>query len=200
MAQCPFARWQPVDYNGGEYTGGEFRIVHHTTEGSSATGALEEFKKHFAPHFVVDAKTIYQLLDTSVAGAALEHHGDPQTNRLSAVQIEVVGFAGKPKDPATLANVGKLCRWIEQIHNVPRVWPNGFPVPAVNGQDAGHHNRNPIIWAAHGGHYGHEHVPENFHWDPAYTKDEVDFLMRDAAAPISPAKAASRGAGRAKKR
>jgi hypothetical protein len=50
-------------------------------------------------------------------------------------------------------------------------------VPAVNGKDAGHHNRNPLIWSTRGGHYGHEHVPNNSHWDPAYTASELAIVM-----------------------
>lgn len=179
MSACPFAIRHLVGYSGGDYTGGPFRIVLHTTEGSTAAGALAIFVHHYAPHFVVDDKVVYQLLDTSVAGSAMQHAQWPETNRLSAVQIEIVGFAGKPKDKATLANLKKLLRWIEQEHGVPRAWPNGFCVPAINGHDPGHHNRNPLIWAQHGGFYGHEHVPENYHWDPALTKEETDFLMAD---------------------
>jgi hypothetical protein len=177
MARCPFAEWRPVSYDAGAYTGGPFRIVHHTTEGSFIGGALAIFAEHYAPHFVVDGEGIVQLIDTSRAATALRHSGEPETNRLSAVQIEVVGFAGKAKDIATLENVRRLCRWIEDEHSVPRIWPAGVPVPAVNGKDAGHHNRNPLIWSTRGGHYGHEHVPNNSHWDPAYTASELAIVM-----------------------
>jgi hypothetical protein len=102
-----------------------------------------------------------------------------QTNRDSAIQIEVVGFAGRPKNPQTLSNVARLCRWIEQTHGVPKTWPNGLPRPARAGRDPGGHNRDADNWNAMGGHYGHCHVPENTHWDPAYTALEVDFLMLD---------------------
>ena len=181
MPICPFATRDPHGWDGdaGSYTGGPFRIVLHTTENSNAASDLSEFDSHWAPHFLADGTEIYQLLDTGVAGSALQHTGDPQTNRLSAIQIEMVGFSGKAKDPATLANVRKLLRWIEITHNVPRVWPNGFCVPAVNGQDSNHHNRSVAGWLK-GGYFGHEHVPENIHWDPALTKAETDYLMADA--------------------
>jgi hypothetical protein len=104
-------------------------------------------------------------------------HSGVETNRDSAVQIEVVGFAGAPKHPQTLRNVARLCRWIEATHGVPKVWPSGFPKPPVNGGDPGHHNRDAATWDDQGGHYGHCHVPENVHWDPAYTSVEVDYLM-----------------------
>jgi hypothetical protein len=179
MAKCPFAQWMPLPWSVGSYVSGPFKIVHHTTEGSTAAGAFETYRKrHDIPHFTVDDKFIYQHLDTEVAATALAHPpGTVETNRHSAVQFELVGFAGKPKNKASLANVGRLCRWIESTHGVPPAWPNGFPDPPVNGKDPGHHNRNQQNWATKGGHYGHCHVPANTHWDPAYTSGEVAFIM-----------------------
>lgn len=179
MAICPFAQWMQLPWGAGRYTAGPFRIVHHTTEGSTAAGAFATYRKtHDIPHFTVDDHFIYQHLDTEIAATALAHpSGTVETNRLSAIQFELVGFAGKPKSNASLTNVGRLCRWIESTHNVPAVWPNGYPNPPVDGRDPGHHNRNEENWRTKGGHYGHCHVPVNVHWDPAYTKDEVTFLM-----------------------
>jgi hypothetical protein len=179
MSWCPFATNKKVGYNGGAYTGGPFRIVLHTTEGSSAKSAIDEFKTEYAPHFVVNEGAIYQLLDTSIAGAAMRHKGSPETNRLSAIQIEMVGFAGKPKNLAMLANVARLCRWIEAEHHVPQVWPNGLCVPAVNGKDGNKHNRSVEGWLK-GGYFGHEHVPENVHWDPALTLEETKIVTPNA--------------------
>ncbi|MES0133606.1 N-acetylmuramoyl-L-alanine amidase [Mesorhizobium sp. M0016] len=181
MARCPFAVWKPISGSSGTNLGGPFKIVHHTTEGSSAQGAFDAFQAHHSdPHFTVDATKIYQHIDTGEAARALKNlTGGVQTNRDSAVQIEVVGFAHRPKTRATLENVRKLCRWIESTHGVPKVWPNGPPKPAVDGHDPGGHNRNAANWDTKGGHYGHSNVPENTHWDPGYTKTEVDFLMLD---------------------
>ncbi len=179
MAICPFATWKPISGSSGSYTAGPFKIVHHTTEGSSAQGAFNAFRAHRSdPHFTVDGTAIYQHIDTGAAARALRNPpGGVQTNRDSAIQIEVVGFAHRPKTRATLENVRQLCRWIETTHNVPRVWPNGRPKPARNGNDPGGHNRSAANWDGKAGHYGHCHVPENVHWDPAYTEDEVGFLM-----------------------
>jgi hypothetical protein len=206
MAKCPFAKWQPITGPSGEYSGGPFKIVHHTTEGSTAKGAMQAFAKNRSdPHFTVDATHIYQHLDTSQFARALRNAaGGVQTNRDSAVQIELVGFAHLPKDPAALHNLARLCRWIEATHGIPNTWPAGAPRPAKNGKDPGGHNRDPAIWDAKGGHYGHCHVPENTHWDPAYSAAEVAFI-RDARfsaagkliSPVLPAMASvmSKGAG-----
>lgn len=177
MARCPFATWKPITGGVGAYSSGPFKIVHHTTEGSSAAGAIGAYRtKRCDPHFTVDATTIYQHIDTNSAARALANPpGGVQTNRDSAIQIEVVGFAGKPKNIATLKNVAKLCRWIETTPGVPKVWPNGLPRTGT--RDPGGHNRNATNWNTKGGHYGHSHVPENDHWDPGYTEAEIEIIM-----------------------
>ena len=181
MARCPFAVWTPITGGVGAYNGEPFKIVHHTTEGSSAQGAFDAFKAHRSdPHFTVDSMTVYQHIDTAETARSLQNlPGGVETNHSSAVQIEVVGFAGGAKSPATLRNVARLCRWIETTHGVPQVWPSGPPKPAVNGKDPGGHNRDATNWTTKGGHYGHCHVPENVHWDPAYTQDELALVMSD---------------------
>lgn len=177
MARCPFAKWRPITGGVGSYKGGPFKIVHHSTEGSTAAGAMGAYKANKSdPHFTVDGTDIYQHIDTGVAARALKNlSAGVETNRDSAIQIEVVGFAGKPKNKATLKNVAKLCRWIEETHKVSKVWPNGLP--RTGSRDPGGHNRNATNWNTKSGHYGHSHVPENDHWDPGYTKAEVEIIM-----------------------
>lgn len=181
MAICPFAVSKPFDGSPGDYAGGHpFKIVHHTTEGTSAGSAFATYRMtKNIPHFTVDAMTIYQHVDTDKAVSALRHpSGTTETNRSSAVQIELVGFAGRSKSEAALGNVARLCRWIETTHDVPMIWPSGFPnPPTVDGTDPGGHNRNQDNWDNKGGHYGHSHVPNNVHWDPAYTVAEVAIVM-----------------------
>ena len=75
MAKCPFAVWMPLDGSPGAYVRGHpFKIVHHTTEGSSADGAFATYRTtRNIPHFTVDDRTIYQHADTDVAVSALKH-------------------------------------------------------------------------------------------------------------------------------
>jgi hypothetical protein len=186
MPKCPFAVWKPFAGSPGGYAGGHpFKIVHHTTEGSSADGAFDAYRNtNNIPHFTVDDMTIYQHVDTDQAASALKHpSGTTETNRSSAVQIELVGFASRSKSPASLQNTARLSRWIEATHGVPSEWPNGPPKPAVNGQDPGGHDRNSQNWDRLGGHYGHCHVPNNVHWDPAYTGAEVSSVMEQVPSP-----------------
>ncbi|WP_009629936.1 peptidoglycan recognition protein family protein [Synechocystis sp. PCC 7509] len=186
MARCPFAVWKPITGSSGSYLGGPFKIVHHTTEGFKASDAMRAYRDNRSdPHFTVDATTIYQHIDTGAGARSLENlDGGVQTNRDSAVQIEVVGFAGRPKDRETLANVERLCRWIETTHGIPKVWPNGFP--RFGARDPGGHNRNRTNWDTKGGHYGHSHVPENDHWDPGYTRAEVEIVMGGILESLEP--------------
>ena len=185
MPRCPFAQWKPISGSSGAHVGGPFKIVHHTTEGSTASGAMQAFAANRSdPHFTVDRTQIYQHIDTNEGARALRNApGGVQTNRDSAVQIELVGFAHLPKDPQALQNLARLCRWIEQVHDVPREWPAGFPRPAKNGKDPGGHLRDARLWDTRSGHYGHCHVPENTHWDPAYSAAEARFLMEAEFGP-----------------
>jgi hypothetical protein len=182
MAICPFAKFEEITGPVGDYLGGPFKIVHHTTEGTSYAGAKSAYKANRSdPHFTVDGEDIFQHIDTGKSARSLRNEdGGVQTNRDSAVQIEVVGFAGKPKDIATLRSVAKLCRWIEETHAIGQTWPNGPPRASTNGRDPGGHNRNAATWDATGGHYGHSQVPENSHWDPGYTAAELALVTPDA--------------------
>jgi N-acetylmuramoyl-L-alanine amidase-like protein len=166
----------------GSYADGPFKIVHHTTEGSTHAGAKSAFKTHKSdPHLTVAGDDIFQHIDTGLAARALRNPpGGVETNRDSAVQIEVVGFAGSSKDVTTLRSVARLCRWIESEHGVPQAWPNGRPRSSANGKDPGGHNRDAERWDAIAGHYGHSQVPENVHWDPGYTAAELAIVTPDA--------------------
>jgi hypothetical protein len=83
MARCPFAIWHPLNGPAGPFTSGPFKIVHHTTEGSTAKGAFAALgSAHADSHFVVDATDIYQLVDTGMAVATCaREEGDTLTRK-----------------------------------------------------------------------------------------------------------------------
>jgi hypothetical protein len=182
MATCPFATFEEITGPVGPFAGGPFKIVHHTTEGSTYASAKAAYKANKSdPHFTVTGDEVFQHIDTALAARSLKNPpGGVETNRDSAVQIEVVGFAGKPKDVTTLRTVANLCRWIEAEHGVAQTWPNGKPKASTNGNDPGGHNRDSAAWDNEGGHYGHSQVPENKHWDPGYTEAELAIVTPDA--------------------
>lgn len=180
MSKCPFAVEKTINGAIGNYNGGPYKIVHHTTEGPTAQSAFNTYATEKSdPHFTVDATSIYQHVDTGKAARALANDSSAgvETNRDSAVQIELVGYAGKAKSRDALLNVARLCRWLEKEHAIPQDWPNGRPKPPKNGKDPGGHNRDATNWDTKSGHYGHSNVPENIHWDPAYTQAEADLVM-----------------------
>ena len=148
MARCPFATWYQISGSSGPNVGGPFKIIHHTTEGSTAEGVLKSFARNRSDrHFTVDAARIFQHIDTAEGARALRNApGIVQTNSDSAVQIELVGFAHLAKDAGALTKPARLCRWIEATHAGPKVWPSGLPRPAKNGHDPGRHNRDASTW------------------------------------------------------
>jgi lysozyme family protein len=186
MARYPVAIWTPFP-GIGSYTEGPFKIIHHTTQGSTAAGAIATYRQtNNYPHFTVAEDVVYQHVDTNIAVTALAHpSGTVETNRSHAIQIELVGFAERSKSQTSLATMATLCRWLEEQHNIPPVWPNGLPYPPVNGHEPNvPFNRSETNWRNKGGHYGHCHVPNNHHWDPGYTADEVALVMEGAATPL----------------
>lgn len=167
MAFYPTAIQSIKGNSAGGYTGGPFKGVLHTTEGSSAAGAISAFKKNNSwPHFLIDAQGhIWQFIDTSKAGRALRNlSGGVQTNTDSVVQFEIVGFAGNPNyPPAQMDALRAAMRWVEQTHGVQPIGP-GRPFATAYGQN---YLRFPNAeWDAFNGWCGHCHVPENTHWDP----------------------------------
>lgn len=146
--------------------------VIHTTEGSSASGAISTYNQNNSwPHFTIDTfGKVYQHVALSKASRALENHsGGIETNRGGAIQVEVVGFASKPTWPAAqIAGMRSLMRWIESQTGIK---PEG-PVFG-SGEQIG--LKNPLEfsndqWIHFNGWCGHQHVPENTHWDPGAIK------------------------------
>lgn len=152
----------------GSYTGGPYKGVLHTTEGSSGPGAIAAFQANNSwPHFLVDnAGKVWQFFDTNVAARALMNlAGGVQTNTDSAIQIEVVGFAGQPNQHplVQLDALKALMRWIEGATGVKPKGPGrGF----ATGYGQNNLRFTFAQWDAFDGWCGHCHVPENDHWDP----------------------------------
>ena len=73
MARCPFAQWDEISGDVGAFAGGPFKIIHHTTEGTSYEGARSAYvAKRVDPHFTVAGNQIYQHIDTNRAARALK--------------------------------------------------------------------------------------------------------------------------------
>src|SRR5690606_35201642 len=177
----------------GRYAGGPKRLVIHTTEGYSIAGAEAAYRaKNVAPHFTVDPKERrwVQHVDTSVSSSAMANRsGGVQTNRRSAIQVEVVGFAGQTQHTpdGDLAWLGEVLFAI--------CWTEGIPMhvhPTFVGAEAGTiatttapQRMSFAEWDAFHGVCGHQHVPENTHWDPGrFPYDRMMSLIQRKDEPL----------------
>lgn len=183
----PSAQRSPGN-SSGAYTGGPFKGVLHTTEGGSAAGAIAAYKANNSwPHFTVGLDGIvYQHVGIDVAARSLQNKsGGVQTNRDSAIQIEVVGWASKPNWPlAQVAAMILLMRWIEAEAGVK-------PKAPVFGSNEQYGEGNPLEfsqaeWDAWDGWCGHQHVPENSHWDPGAIQIVNLLPAQEATMPDAP--------------
>lgn len=179
MARYGCARWVPARYqngklrNGTPYTGGPRKVVHHKTVTRTDNAASLYGSSGSWPHFTVSEHGVQQHFDTAVGSRALRNKsGGVQTNTDGAIQIEIVGMPGETMPDATLRHLVALLKEIEDREGIPWEWPAGRPpkTSAAYGEHNGY--RHPYLWDSTSGHYGHVQVPENTHWDPAYTNDE----------------------------
>lgn len=134
------------------------RIVWHTTEGTS----LPRYSGS-APHFTLNPRTgdLWQHIPINCGALTLKNQGGRvETNRARAIQIELIGFAkDTPNWPSSYYDeIADLARWIERNADVPRKCTVDFV--------AGRKTMSGSQWLNYTGHCGHQHVPENDHWDP----------------------------------
>lgn len=173
----------------GPYVGGPYRGVLHTTEGTSYAGAKGAYVKNKSnPHFTVEGGKVYQHVPINRAARAMQNRsGGVETNRQSAVQIEVVGYASKPNwAPETIEATRKLMAWIESQTGIrpyaPRFLGNGDGTIAILNAPQRMANQAWLRWD---GWCGHQHVPENTHWDPG-TCPITALLVREPLTPENP--------------
>ena len=137
--------------------GGADKLVWHTTEGSSLPGYSGS-----QPHFTLDFKRglLYQHVPITGGSYALRNlPGGVETNRANCVQVELVGFAREAHTWSDdhYAQIAALARFIERNTHVPRSCSVTFRSTA---------SVKVPNWIGYEGHIGHQHVPENDHWDP----------------------------------
>jgi hypothetical protein len=143
------------------------------------------------PNFTVRPDRVEQHYDTEVGGRAFVNaRGGIETNSFGVVQIEIVGFSGVTMPGDTARRLIDLLHFLEDEHAIPWVWPNGRPRAAREVRpgvfvDPGGHNRSVAGWRTRG-HFAHSQVPENHHWDTAYTDLEW-FVLNQAMVPAATA-------------
>jgi hypothetical protein len=153
--------------------------VMHTTEGTYAS-AMDVFRKHFAPHFLVGAGRITQLVPLGMMSAALEHHkGAVETNKWARVQIEVASYSKlEPWLPGseTFDALAALLFVLQFAAGIPlrRSYADdleGKTTWATESNPRRQHSK----WGKEAGWFGHVDIPGNSHWDPGSLKYAVLF-------------------------
>lgn len=154
------------------------KMLWHTTEGSFASAHRKFATGLDAPHVLIDpiANYVVQYLPFDNYAKALEHPlGTPETNRAHCYQVEIAAHAvNSPKwSQLIYDSLGTLAVLMEHRTDVPRRSRHKFEIGARRLSPDG------FIRAA--GHLGHEHAPNNTHWDPGAMSMKKLFLgMRNA--------------------
>ena len=136
--------------------------IFHTTEGGGWGSLDDEFEHHFAPHFLVGAGRIQQLVPIGLIGLACKTH-----NWMARVQVEVIAKSDTkpwlPDQPTldVLAELMKAC-FLEYSIPLSHPWPDGdFGLAGPNP----HRSSGKVGKEA--GWFGHGDMPSpDIHWDP----------------------------------
>lgn len=173
MSRYSEAEWHPMA-GSSEFTGGPKKLVLHTTEGKSIAGAEATYGVNgIAPHFTIDStlKRFVQHIDTSRAASAMKNvSGGVQTNRDGAIQVEMIGYAAFTHgwEDDNLVWIGDIVRLICEREGI-----DVYNYPQFVGTESGTiatptapQRMSYAEWESFNGVCGHQHVPENSHWDP----------------------------------
>jgi hypothetical protein len=156
---------------------GSYKILLHSTEGSSIEGAVSAYRRNNSwPTLTVDCvkRRVVEHLPLNTSARALRNDpgGADETNRDGAihVQIELVGFAERPETIGGAADLEWLGREvigpIARLTGVPlRSTVDWVAYPASYGKRAAQ-RLTPAQWDAYSGVLGHQHAPDNDHGDP----------------------------------
>lgn len=168
---APLQLWMPgavKDDRGG--TGaplgeGPTVVVVHTTESDGPA-----YYDGTEPHIEVGLTSLRQFAALDVCSKALWNEpGGVQTNRRPGhvIQIEVIWRAAKPMPDALLRRLALVIAFIKR--SLPDLVLAG-PSQGFHGSDSAGVNApwrfTYAKWNAFAGICGHQHVPENDHWDP----------------------------------
>ena len=154
--------------DGGAFVDDVFQGILHTTESRNYYPSQYEYYGHKnPPHYTLHGTKMYQHFPNNRASRALQNRaGGVQTNRHAAIQIEIVWNAKDINDmpDANWQTLRTWMRWIEGETGIKPVCPEfgdsrqyGYKNPAELTNEE---------WESFNGWCGHQHVPENAHWDP----------------------------------
>lgn len=182
-------------FNGNTHKAKIDKLIVHTTEGSSWPGYQGG---RIPPHFTArpgafSTENVRQHIDTAKSAKALENRpGGVETNNDGCVQVELIGscdraYASKHGlfywPAATDDDLGALVAilvWAHRTHGIPLSTGSlVFASDRAYGLNAPQ-RMTMAEWRAFSGVCGHQHVPENAHWDPGETpvKRAVELARR----------------------
>jgi hypothetical protein len=157
------------------------KVVIHTTE--SGYGSLDRIRDTWRgpeawgrglPHFIAEGDRYVQLLPLNVGAYTLENApGGADTNRSGpAIQVEIVGYA---RNAFTDVEYAALGRWLADLVKAG-VRIDLSQHPQFHGEGAGwvlaaydaRQRMTAGTYSAFNGFCGHQHCPENAHWDPGF--------------------------------
>jgi hypothetical protein len=162
--------------SGGSYIGTPWRLVIHTTE----TRGMPSYNSGlYAPHitYYPRFRTFTQHTSFLTAARALRNKsGGVQTNRNNTLQMEMICYSDSSKVSGTGLSVADLTpdqlddieRFIDFVHTdfgIQKIWPGRQAFSSYQSNKAGFRFTNSA-WDEYNGVCGHQHVPENTHWDP----------------------------------
>jgi hypothetical protein len=175
---------------GGTYVpAARMHLLLHTTEGGTIAGAEGAYRaRGVPPHLTIsyeERRVVQHVPFTRSAMALANLPGGVETNRQGVIQVELVGFARE-----THRWPEAKVRWIaQQLAPVVKAWGIDYrKYPTFHGEGAGwilavvgaKQRFSFGDWLAFNGICGHQHAPENHHWDPGAFPIEVfvDELLR----------------------
>lgn len=164
------------------------RLVLHTTEGGGTVQSLANFYKSstYWPHFTADIvnRVLAQHLPLSVGGRALSHSRATETNRAHCIQVEIIGRASE--SPSwTHDQVSWLGSALDPVFVALGIHRNAPTFVAGGAGENAAQRMTDAQWSAFNGVCGHQHVPQNDHYDPG-AFDVLTFL--NATGPTPPPK------------
>lgn len=188
-ARYPEARWKGDGRSGGSYVTGPYKVVLHTTETAWLPGYDSGSK---APHLTYDPVEHTWVQHTSLLTAArtlVNESGGVQTNRDSALQVEIICYSAKSVadqrssrlwvadlSARALMDLRDFLKWSGTEFGVHFRWPGR---QAFSYSDANTPGFRMTLneWDYYNAICAHQHVPENVHWDTGALR--WDLLMSD---------------------
>lgn len=175
-----FEQWRATHGDGGNYTDlAHPKLVWHTSEtpAGSLDGIIRDMlsKQHTDVYHIaadISLRRVAQFLPLNISASALAHK-TVETNHDGALQVCIIGRAhDMPSlDRAQLAWLGR-----EVVAPIARLVPELHLdiIATFYGDDAGFVVASPLarqrmgrtVWDNFNGQCGHQHVPDNDHWDP----------------------------------